>query len=109
MRSGNLYFVIFASLIGLAFNSFFVDTLHWRHFWLLLALAWVPMLVEGMSRNISRMESSLKIVQIITRMDTVGGAQIHVRDISVGLENSGHDVYLIAGGTKNIHTYHRRK
>ena len=46
----------------------------------------------------------MKIVQIITQMDTVGGAQIHVRDLSVGLANSGHDVYLVAGGTKNIHT-----
>lgn len=39
-ESSIFYLVIFASLIGLAFNSFFVDTLHWRHFWLLLALAW---------------------------------------------------------------------
>nr|WP_246880657.1 glycosyltransferase family 4 protein [Sporosarcina sp. 6E9] len=37
-------------------------------------------------------------------MDTVGGAQIHVRDLSVGLANSGHEVYLVAGGTKNIHS-----
>ncbi len=36
------YTLIFAGLIGLLFNSFFVDTLHWRHFWFLLALAWVP-------------------------------------------------------------------
>lgn len=36
-----VYFsVICASLMGLSFNSFFIDTLHWRHFWLLLALAW---------------------------------------------------------------------
>ena len=41
-EKGNLYLVIFAALIGLAFNSFFVDTLHWRNFWFLLALAWVP-------------------------------------------------------------------
>lgn len=40
--SSTFHLVIFASLIGLAFNSFFVDTLHWRHFWLLLALAWLP-------------------------------------------------------------------
>ena len=46
----------------------------------------------------------MKIVQIITQMDTVGGAQIHVRDLSVGLENAGHEVYLVAGGTKNIHS-----
>lgn len=37
-------------------------------------------------------------------MDTVGGAQIHVRDLSVGLAKSGHEVYLVAGGTKNIHS-----
>ncbi|QUG42563.1 O-antigen ligase family protein [Psychrobacillus sp. INOP01] len=42
-EDGVFYVVIFASLIGLAFNSFFVDTLHWRHFWLLLALAWIPL------------------------------------------------------------------
>ncbi|QQZ07863.1 hypothetical protein I5776_12255 [Heyndrickxia vini] len=35
-----LYSIIFASLVGLIFNSLFIDTLHWRHFWLLLALAW---------------------------------------------------------------------
>ena len=46
----------------------------------------------------------MKIVQIITQMDTIGGAQIHVRDLSVGLANSGHKVYLVAGGTKNIHS-----
>lgn len=42
-EDGVFYIVIFASLIGLSFNSFFVDTLHWRHFWLLLALAWIPL------------------------------------------------------------------
>ncbi|WP_210471210.1 glycosyltransferase family 4 protein [Sporosarcina sp. 6E9] len=47
---------------------------------------------------------TIKIVQVITQMDTVGGAQIHVRDLSVGLANSGHEVYLVAGGTKNIHS-----
>jgi hypothetical protein len=31
---------IAASLLGLLANSAFVDTLHWRHFWLLLALPW---------------------------------------------------------------------
>lgn len=34
--------VITATLAGLLFNSFFIDTLHWRHFWLLLALSWIP-------------------------------------------------------------------
>jgi O-antigen ligase len=31
--------VLFASLVGLLINSFVIDTLHWRHFWLVLALA----------------------------------------------------------------------
>lgn len=37
-----IYAIVFSSLIGLAFNSFFIDTLHWRHFWILLAIAWLP-------------------------------------------------------------------
>lgn len=37
------YFIVFfACLIGILFNSFFIDTLHWRHFWFLLALPWLP-------------------------------------------------------------------
>lgn len=45
----------------------------------------------------------MKIVQIITRMDDVGGAQIHVRDIVEELQNSGHQIYLITGDKENIH------
>ncbi len=37
-----IYVVIFATLTGLVFNSIFIDTLHWRHFWLMLGLAWCP-------------------------------------------------------------------
>lgn len=38
------YFVIItASLIGILFNSIFIDTMHWRHFWLLLALPWMSL------------------------------------------------------------------
>lgn len=32
--------VVFASLLGVLANSFFVDTLHWRHFWILLGVTW---------------------------------------------------------------------
>jgi O-antigen ligase len=32
--------IVLASLIAILANSFFIDTLHWRHFWLLLGLAW---------------------------------------------------------------------
>lgn len=40
-RFGVLYVCVSAALIGILANSMFVDTLHWRHFWILLALAWV--------------------------------------------------------------------
>lgn len=36
------YFVIIvAAFIGILFNSFFIDTLHWRHLWLLFALPFI--------------------------------------------------------------------
>lgn len=31
---------LLASLAGLLVNSFVIDTIHWRHFWLILALSW---------------------------------------------------------------------
>ncbi|QUW23294.1 glycosyltransferase family 4 protein [Sporosarcina sp. Marseille-Q4063] len=46
----------------------------------------------------------MKIVQLITSMDTVGGAQIHVRDIAIGMKKLGHSVVLVSGEGKNIHT-----
>jgi hypothetical protein len=33
--------VVAACMAGLALNSAVIDTIHWRHFWLVLALAWV--------------------------------------------------------------------
>jgi hypothetical protein len=33
--------VVLACLVGLAVNSFVIDTIHWRYLWLILALAWV--------------------------------------------------------------------
>lgn len=32
--------VVAAALVGTLVNSLFIDSLHWRHFWLLLALVW---------------------------------------------------------------------
>ena len=46
----------------------------------------------------------MKIVQLITSMDTVGGAQIHVRDIAIGIKKLGHSVVLVTGEGENIHT-----
>ena len=31
---------LLGSWLGLVANSLFVDTLHWRHFWLVAALIW---------------------------------------------------------------------
>lgn len=45
----------------------------------------------------------MRIVQIITRMDEVGGAQVHVRDIASELKKAGHDIYIITGAKENIH------
>lgn len=39
----------------------------------------------------------MRIAFIITRLDDVGGAQIHVRDLSKALRAAGHDVAVIAG------------
>jgi len=34
--------VVAAALVGVVVESAVIDTIHWRHMWLLLALAWVP-------------------------------------------------------------------
>lgn len=39
----------------------------------------------------------MKIAFIITRADDIGGAQIHVRDLSTALRAAGHDAVVIAG------------
>lgn len=39
----------------------------------------------------------MKIAFIITRSDDIGGAQIHVRDLSTALRSAGHDAVVIAG------------
>jgi glycosyltransferase involved in cell wall biosynthesis len=40
----------------------------------------------------------LRIVHIITRSDNVGGAQVHVRDLSVTAREQGHEVTVLTGG-----------
>ena len=40
----------------------------------------------------------MRIMNIITRSDTIGGAQIHVRDLALGLLDRGHEVLVAAGG-----------
>jgi O-antigen ligase len=38
-----LHGIVVASLVGLMVGVLSIDPLHWRHFWLLFALAWLPM------------------------------------------------------------------
>ncbi|MEN3011251.1 MAG: hypothetical protein ABDI20_09935 [Candidatus Bipolaricaulaceae bacterium] len=38
--------VLASALLGVLLNSLFIDTLHWRHFWLLLGLVWGADTVE---------------------------------------------------------------
>lgn len=40
----------------------------------------------------------MKIIQIVTRSDTIGGASAHVRDLSRHLVEMGHDVEILVGG-----------
>ena len=46
----SLFALIAAALCGTLLNSFTIDTLHWRHFWLLLALGWMPLWPAAKSR-----------------------------------------------------------
>jgi len=40
----------------------------------------------------------MKIVHIVTRSDTIGGVQVHIREICHRLLTSGHEVLVLAGG-----------
>lgn len=41
----------------------------------------------------------MKILFIITRADTIGGAQVHVRDLSKALIEDGHEVLVVVGSS----------
>lgn len=40
----------------------------------------------------------MKIVFLITRSDTIGGAHVHVQDLAVACQEDGHDVTVLVGG-----------
>lgn len=44
----------------------------------------------------------MKIVQMVSRMDVLGGAQIHVFDLTKGLIEHGHEVCVLAYGTGKL-------
>jgi O-antigen ligase len=52
----SLFALVAAAICGTMFNSFTIDTLHWRHFWLLLALGWMPVTqsVQIINRQVRR-------------------------------------------------------
>lgn len=42
--------------------------------------------------------SLVKIAFVVTRSDTVGGAQVHIRDLGTSLREAGHEPIVLAGG-----------
>ncbi len=46
-----LYIAVFASTVGVLVESLFIDSTHWRHFYLLLALLWGPIAARGVWRT----------------------------------------------------------
>jgi glycosyltransferase involved in cell wall biosynthesis len=42
---------------------------------------------------------SVKIAYLVTRADPIGGAQIHVRDLTIAARDLGHEPSVIAGGS----------
>ena len=44
----------------------------------------------------------MRIAYLITRMDSIGGAQIHVRDLSLWLKQNGHDPVVLTGAAGPI-------
>jgi O-antigen ligase len=47
----NEVWVVFASLTGVLFQSLFIDSTHWRHLWLLFALAWALVILSNRSQK----------------------------------------------------------
>lgn len=56
--------------------------------------------------RVSVVDKKLKIVQIITNMEHMGGAQIHVRDLANYLQSEGHTIHIVTGADGNAHQLH---
>lgn len=48
-----MFALVTAAICGTLLNSFTIDTLHWRHFWLLLALGWMPLWASAAARSVT--------------------------------------------------------
>jgi O-antigen ligase len=55
-----LHIIALSALLGLLVNSGVVDTIHWRHFWVVLAFCWFPMTV-GQTKGIPNKTSEQAI------------------------------------------------
>lgn len=44
----------------------------------------------------------MKIAYCITRMDEIGGAQIHLRDIALAFQKQGHDISILSGSLGDL-------
>ncbi|WP_038369372.1 glycosyltransferase family 4 protein [Brackiella oedipodis] len=44
----------------------------------------------------------MKIVYVITRSDVIGGANIHLLDLAVGMQDAGHEVTVLIGGEGEV-------
>jgi O-antigen ligase len=49
---------LLGSWCGLVFNSVVVDTLHWRHLWVVAALIWAGAMAESRDRRAERLTAS---------------------------------------------------
>lgn len=43
----SMFALVAAAIAGALLNSVVIDAIHWRHFWFLLAVAWMPLWVKG--------------------------------------------------------------
>ncbi len=46
--------VVFACIVGHLVNSFFIDTVHWRHIWFIYALPWAPARLRSYGASLAR-------------------------------------------------------
>ena len=44
-------------------------------------------------------EETVRLVYVVTRADRIGGALVHVRDLAMAMQSSGHTVTVLTGGT----------
>ena len=59
-------FIVFTSaILGILANSFFIDTVHWRHFWLLLALPWGSYSLSSLTNPPTRSTDDASILTLV--------------------------------------------